>query len=102
MEPLDEDELNRLLRQWEAPSAPPTLRQRVFPEQRKSWWGWLLTGTIRVPVPAVVAVAVIVVLWLHYSRPAAPARVSQPGSVSLADFRPVQQLQPVVIGGGGR
>lgn len=102
MEPLDEDELNQLLRQWEAPAAPPSLRQRVFPEQQKSWWSWLLTGTIRVPVPAVVAVAIVVALWIHYSRQAPPVRVSQPGSVSLADFRPVQQLKPVVIGGGQR
>ncbi len=101
MEPLDEDELNHLLRTWEAPSAPPTLRQRVFPP-KKSWLSWLLTGTIRIPVPAVVAAAVVIALWIHYSRPTAPAHVAAPGSVSLADFQPVRQLEPILVGGGQR
>jgi hypothetical protein len=101
MEPLDEDELNHLLRQWDAPPAPPSLRQRVFPP-RKSWLSWLLTGTIRVPVPALVAGLIAIALWIHYSRPAVRSRVSEPGSVSLADFQPVRQLEPVVVGGGQR
>ena len=99
MEPLDDDELNQVLRKWEAPGAPSTLRQRVFPA-RRSWLSWLLTGTIRIPVPAALAAAVLIALWIHYSRPANPARVPEPGSVSLADFRPVPQLEPVLVGGG--
>jgi hypothetical protein len=101
MEPLDEHELNHLLRKWEAPPAPPTLRERVFREQ-KSWWSWLLTGSIPVPVPALVAAAIAIALWLHYSRPANPVRMAQPGSVSLADFQPVRQLEPVLVRGGQR
>jgi hypothetical protein len=103
MEPLDEDELKHLLRKWEAPSAPPSLRQRVFraPAQ-KSWLSWLLTGSIRIPVPAVVAVAIVIALWIHYSRSAPPSHVASPGSVSLADFQPVRQLEPVLVGGGQR
>src|SRR5262250_2711972 len=98
MEPLNENELNQLLRKWEAPSAPATLRARVLPQ--KSWWSWLWTGTLRVPVPVALAAAVLVALWMHYSRPASPPRVAQPSTVSLADFQPVRQLQPVLIGGG--
>jgi len=101
MEPLDEDELNHLLRKWEAPAAPPSLTQRIFPP-RKSSLSWLLTGTIRVPVPALVAAAILIALWIHYSRPAVAARVSEPGSVSLSDFQSVLQLAPVVVGGGQR
>jgi hypothetical protein len=101
MEPLDEDELNHLLRKWEAPSAPPSLKQRVFPAQRP-WLSWLLTGSIRIPVPALVAAAIVIALWIHHSRPAPPAHVAAPGSVSLADFQPVQQLQPVLVTGGQR
>jgi hypothetical protein len=101
MEPLDEDELKLLLRKWEAPLAPPTLRQRVFPAQ-KSWLSWLWTGTIRIPVPALIAVAIVIAAWIHYSRPAPPSRVAAPGSVSLADFQPVRQLKPVVVAGGQR
>ncbi len=98
MEPLDDNELNELLRKWEAPIAPPTLKQRLFPPQ-KSWWRWLFTGSVRVPVPVALAAVVLVGLWIHYSRPATPPRVVQPASVSLADFQPVRQLQPVVVGG---
>lgn len=101
MEPLDEDELNQLLRKWEAPSTPPSLRQRVFPP-KTSCVSWLLTGSIRIPVPAVVAAAIVIALWIHYSRPAAPAHVAAPGSVSLTDFQPVRQLEPVLVGGGQR
>jgi hypothetical protein len=98
MEPLDDNELNQLLRKWEAPSAPPNLRQRIFPAQA-SWLSWLLRGTIRIPVPAAIAAAALIGLWIHYSRPASPPRVAKPGSVSLADFQPVRQLEPVLVGG---
>jgi hypothetical protein len=98
MEPLDENELNQLLRKWEAPSAPPSLRQRIFRPQ-KSWLSWFVRGSIRIPVPAAIAVAALIALWIHYSHPATPPRASEPGSVSLADFRPVHQLEPVLVGG---
>jgi hypothetical protein len=98
MEPLDDNELNQLLRKWEAPTAPPTLRQRIFPQQ-KSWLSWLLTGSIRIPVPAAIAAAALIALWIHYSHPANRPRAGETGSVSLADFRPVRQLEPVLVGG---
>jgi hypothetical protein len=100
MEPLDENELNQLLRKWEAPEAPASLTERVFPRQRP-WFWWLLNGSIRIPVPAAFAAAALVAaLWIHYSRPVERPRASEPGSVSLADFRPVRQLEPVLVGGG--
>ena len=98
MEPLDDNELNQLLRQWDAPSAPPTLAGRVF-SARKTWWTWLWTGSIRVPVPVALAAALLVALWIHFSRPAVRPSIAQPGSVSLADFQPVQQLKPVLVAG---
>jgi hypothetical protein len=97
MEPLNENELNQLLRKWEAPAAPHTLTSRVL---AKPWWRWLLTGTVRIPVPVAVAVAAVVVLWIYHSRPNPVPRVAQPATVSLADFKPVRQLQPVVVTGG--
>jgi hypothetical protein len=98
MEPLDENELNQLLRKWEAPSAPPSLRQRILPPQQ-SWLSWLVRGSIRIPVPAAIAAAALIALWIHYSHPVNPPRAGKPGSVSLADFRPVHQLEPVLVGG---
>ena len=102
MEPLDERELSQLLQEWEAPSAPASLKRRVFPGRRLSW-RWLWTGTIRVPVPVGVAAVVLVVLWIYYCRPTATVPVAQPaGTVSLVDFQPVRQLEPVVVAGGKR
>jgi hypothetical protein len=100
MEPLNENELNRLLRQWEAPPAPSTLKGRVFPAQKKSLWKWLCTGSIRIPVPIVLAAALLVILWIHYSKAVNPPQVVQPGTVSLRDFKPVHQLEPVLVSGG--
>ncbi len=74
---MDDEELNRLLREWKAPDAPPHLRP---PHARSSWqtsWlGWLITGRIRVPVPALVALVLVAVgtasAWAT-SRRAEPA-----------------------------
>jgi hypothetical protein len=99
MEPLDENELNQLLSEWRAPSAPATLKDRVFPRQRAGWWRWLFTGSVRVPVPVALAVVVLIALWIHYSKPAVRPTAAQPPTVSLTDFEPVRQLQPVVLGG---
>jgi hypothetical protein len=87
MEPLNDDELNQLLMQWEAPRVPAELRP---PQSR---WRWLLTGTIRVPVPAGFAVVVIMVLLVYWAVSAS----RPPRTVTLADFEPVKQLQPRII-----
>ena len=50
MEPLNDDQLNQALRQWQAPGAPASL---VLPRRR--WWQWLFTGSVRVPVPLTAA-----------------------------------------------
>ena len=61
---LDDQELNDLLRQWQAPPAPAAIEEKFFPPApRLAWWRWLLRGSIRVPVPlAVAAVAVFFAL----------------------------------------
>lgn len=98
MEPLDEKELNHLLRQWEAPPAPASLDRRVLP-RRGSWWQWLFTGTIRIPVPVGVAAVVLVGLWIHYAKAPATVPIARPApTVSLADFQPVKQLEPQLLG----
>jgi hypothetical protein len=99
MEPLDDKELSELLRRWQTPAAPAGLSRRFLPP-RKPWLRWLLTGTIRIPVPVgvvlVVLAAVLIYSTISNRRPvAAPAA----GSVSLADFHPVQQLEPRIIRG---
>ena len=96
MAPHDDDELNRLLREWKAPAAPPTLRDRVAP--REPWWRWLLAGTIRVPVPVAVGVALLFAVWVYTRIPVPAPLVESEPTVSLADFQPVSQLEPRVVG----
>jgi hypothetical protein len=97
MEPLDDKELSQLLRQWTAPPVPASLGHRVL-SRRGSWWRWLLTGTIRIPVPVGIAAAVLMALWV-YASPSTRRAVPQPApSVSLADFQPVVQLEPRIVG----
>jgi hypothetical protein len=99
MEPLDDKELNELLQQWEAPLAPKDLRPRqpLMLPPKKPWWQWLLTGSVRIPVPAAVAIAVVIGLWVYGSKlPRRPAAADR-STVSLADFQPVRQLQPVLV-----
>ncbi len=98
MEPLDDRELNKILRQWQAPDAPPGLRAKVLP-QRSQWWQWLTKGTIRVPVPVGIGVVFALAVFLYFFRTAERLAPVQPAkSVSLADFQPVKQLEPRVIG----
>jgi len=98
VQPLNDDELRDLLRQWEAPAAPPHLESRIFAgPRRQPWYEWLLTGSIRVPVPALVALlailsAVVAVLPRRSQPLPAPAR-----EVRLSDFQPVSELKPRII-----
>jgi hypothetical protein len=103
MEPLDDRELNHLLQQWKAPQTPAGIGQRVLPPSGP-WWRWLFVGAIRVPVPVAVAIVAVLALLFYFRtsdkpKPAQPT-ASQSGSVSLADFQPVRQLEPRLIGRG--
>jgi hypothetical protein len=90
MEPLSDNELKQALREWQAPDAPPGLERRIFSRPSLPWWRWLLTGSIRVPVPAGI-LALIVLAFIAYSSYASRK------SVTLSDFQPVKQLEPRII-----
>jgi len=98
MEPLDDKELKQILARWEAPAAPPGLKNRIL-RPRKPWWQWPLTGSIRIPVPVGIGVVVLLAIWIYSSvstrPPAATLEAAKP--VLLTDFQPVHQLEPVVI-----
>jgi hypothetical protein len=97
MEPTDDPKLSELLREWRLPGAPPSLDARVL-GPRIRWWSYLLTGSIRVPAPVGVVIAVMLLVMagaLIRTRTVAPA-VSP---VSLVDFRPVKDLNVRVIRG---
>jgi hypothetical protein len=96
MEPLNEEELNQLLRQWQAPGAPPSLAGKVLP-QRGSWLRWVVTGSIRVPAPVGIALLLALAVLLYFRTVNRPEAVQPARSVSLADFQPVKQLEPRII-----
>ena len=79
---MDDRDLNRLLHEWRAPDAPPDLRPR---RARRSWLRWLVSGTIRVPVPVALAAMLLAAFWIASTRPepmptsqtSAPRRASE-------------------------
>jgi hypothetical protein len=95
MEPTDDPKLSELLREWHAPDSPPSLDARVL-GKRERWWSFLLTGSIRLPVPVGIAIAaILLVMAAALLRQRASAPVASP--VSLVDFRPVDDLNVRVI-----
>jgi hypothetical protein len=97
VEPTDDLKLNELLKEWQVPGAPPSLDARVL-ARREKWWSFLLTGSIRVPVPVGVAIATILLLMgVALVRQPAVKRADSP--VSLVDFRPVDDPHVRVIRG---
>jgi hypothetical protein len=98
MEPLNDQELDAFLREWQAPPAPPSLEEKFFPSVHSApWWCWVVNGTIRIPVPAAIAVVAILLVaalaGVWNRRPTAPPS----REVRFADFQPVNQLQPRII-----
>jgi len=99
MEHGEDHELRNLLREWSVPDAPPSLDRRVLAGRHSgnAWWRFLLTGSIRIPVPVGIAfVAALLVLLggtLRQRNAPAPA----PSTVSLVDFHPVSDLNVRVI-----
>jgi quercetin dioxygenase-like cupin family protein len=64
---MEDRELDRLLGEWQAPDAPPHLRA---PRARGSRLRWLVSGSIRVPVPAALAAVLLAALWVASARTA--------------------------------
>ncbi len=57
----DDAKLRELMKEWQISDAPPSLDERVL-GPRKPWWSFLLTGSIRIPVPAVIAIVVALLI----------------------------------------
>lgn len=76
---MDDRDLNRLLREWTAPDAPPGLRA---PRLRRSPLRWLVSGTIPMPVPAVLLAFVLLAVWIAAPRPAPAAAPPRNGEIA--------------------
>lgn len=101
MEHNDDPKLIELVREWQVPGAPPSLDARIL-KLRRNRWSNLLTGSIRVPIPVSVAVAVALLVMsgaLVRQRTESRAAPAPVPSISLADFRPVADLNVRVIPG---
>jgi hypothetical protein len=101
---MDDPQLRKVLREWKVEDAPRCLDGRVL-GVRKPWWRFLITGSMRVPVPvALVFAAVFVMMGVALTRPrSVPVTPAAPpgdsSTVDLAGFRPVQSVQIRIIGG---
>ena len=75
---MDDQDLNRLLREWKAPDAPPHLRPRRAPVSRLRR---LVTSTIRVPLPVALAALLLVALSVPWILPSTqPEPLLAPGT----------------------
>jgi hypothetical protein len=97
MEPDNDPQFRELLKEWQVAGAPPSLDERVL-GKRGRWWEFLLTGSIRVPVPAFVALAGLLVA-MTAALVRQPAVAPVPAPVSLVDFRPADVPNVRVIRG---
>ena len=59
MEHEQDPELGNLLSQWHVPPHSASLEARVLGAGRQPWWKFLLMGSIKVPVPVAVGLAVL-------------------------------------------
>jgi hypothetical protein len=95
MEPLNDQELDELLKQWPTHRAPDTLAGRIRRARRGPWWNWLLTGSIRVPAPLAVALGVFLLLVVFVALRGPQRDSIQPSQPAV--FRPVKRLEPRII-----
>ena len=99
----EQDPLNSILREWEAPSPSPGLDARVRAAyraaQRPSLWRRIWSVRVTIPVPVLAALLVIAaVVWFQFrsSPPVAVPSTTSPGSggeyltrMETAGFKPL-------------
>ena len=96
MEDNDDLKLGALLQEWQLPGAPKSLDERVL-AVRRPWWRFLLTGSVRIPVPAGLALAAALLIMAGALWRQKPATAPIASSVSLVDFQPASDLNVRVI-----
>jgi len=99
MEPLNDEELDRLLNRWGAPQKPPSLKSKIF-VRRPPIWSRLWTMSLRVPLPVAAGIVLLIALGALYFNPAEPSGTPKSIPSSLAGFQPVRELNPMIYEGG--
>jgi hypothetical protein len=92
MEPLNDRELDDLLRQSPAPPAPDSLARKIKQSQRGSRWRSLCSASIRIPVPLAL---LLTVAFLSMFAVLLVRLAPQP--VDQSRFQPVKRLEPRII-----
>lgn len=89
MEPSEDGELSRVLREWQAPDAPPWLEGRVIARRDAGWRVRFVAGM------AVAAGLAAAALWM-VRPPASPASTAAPAAVAdEGPFVPVPNVLPL-------
>jgi hypothetical protein len=116
-----DEELQRLLARWSAPSVPDGMDAHVLAAYRRRtggaepWWKRLLTASVRVPLPVAVGVLLLLIVTAALARrpapPAPTAGTTAPSDpvqavrteapvvtpTSLAGFQPVAEVTATVV-----
>jgi hypothetical protein len=91
---MDDRELKQLLEQWKAPGrAPDACEGRIF---QNPWYRWLLTGSVRIPVPVLMLLLVLAGGGGLYAISKSQEKPPQK-AISLADFQPVSEPKVRII-----
>lgn len=96
-EPLNDDQLDALLKQWEAPaSAPAGMERALLAKVHEPFWRRFWTMSIRIPVPVAAALIIGFGLWLSLaaSNPAAPREPMQ--AEHVGGFEPVKEWKTTI------
>lgn len=96
---LTDDELDHLLARWPAPPAPESIRSSLF-GPAKPWYLRLWTASIRVPLPAALALVLALGFFFVETRRTAPAPSAiQNTPLGFRELHPVADLNPRIIKG---
>lgn len=123
--PLDDGELDRLLKTWTVPQAPSArMRAALFASRGKPWHQYFWKASVRIPVPVAAAIVILIGLVLMYRPAPAPPitlvrtqRVELPvvtervvtkvvfrnppppsaETFSLSELKPVAEFRPRII-----
>ena|ERR1035438_7385819 len=103
MEPFERDELSQqelddLLKEWQAPAPPPHLRAALFPEGPRPWWRRIWTISIRVPLPVACCLGLLFAAAAWRIAQPAPERVVVPAhGLTFTELKPVAELRLRII-----
>lgn len=92
MEPNDDLDLRRVLREWQVPDAPASLHVAPRTNRWPTWLSWL-TRDIRVPVPVAIVLGIVVAWLIATGSVGAGDTAPRPANVDdLRGFEPVNTV----------